>query len=81
MDETEIKASLVGSNFAVAAAISALIATHPDPTKLRQALDAQRQVTLSCIERSAVPEKTLDGFLSTWRLLLTTTPLEREDGS
>jgi hypothetical protein len=81
MEELEVRAAVFGADCALAAAVSALIAAHPDQALLRRALDNQRQASLSHIESSPVPEGALNSFLTTWQLILSATPLARPDGS
>ncbi len=55
---------------ALAAALRALIKTHPHPDLLAQELAQQRQFSQAHLEASLIPDKALTSFELTWALIV-----------
>ncbi|MDR6890921.1 MULTISPECIES: hypothetical protein [Variovorax] len=73
---TASAAGLLGTEMALAAALRALIKTHPNPGALAQELAQQRQFSQAHLEASPIPDKALVGFELTWALILHRDPAQ-----
>ncbi|MDQ0074476.1 hypothetical protein J2W34_006300 [Variovorax boronicumulans] len=73
---TASAANVLGTEMALAAALRALIKTHPHPSLLAQELAQQRQFSQAHLEASPVPDKALMGFELTWALILHRDPAQ-----
>lgn len=62
MDLETTTAIVIGSNAVFAAALRAIIATHPDQTALSQALEHHLNLQLSALTVTAAPDAALDAF-------------------
>jgi hypothetical protein len=62
-----LRAFTFGMNSALISAIGAIMKTHPDPTALRQALEAHRQFEQAHLESGPYPEHALDSYHQIWK--------------
>lgn len=61
--------AISGMNFAMSAAIRALIKTHPHPQILQQALEEEFQQALSHVTASPMADRTLEAMHLLWESL------------
>ena len=69
MEKQVTAADVVGMQAAFAAAINALIATHPDPARLAAMLQFEKQETLSALLAMPIPDRTIESFHTAWELM------------
>ncbi|MDM0009490.1 hypothetical protein QTI51_32305 [Variovorax sp. J22G73] len=75
-EATASAANFLGTEMALAAALRAIIKTHPHPKLLAQELAQQRQFSQAHLEASPVPDKALLGFELTWAMILHQDPAQ-----
>lgn len=64
----ELRAEMFGMQTALAASIRAIIATHPDPDALREALMREQQGMLALLTAGPYPDRSIDAFRRFWPL-------------
>ncbi|WP_177341082.1 hypothetical protein [Comamonas thiooxydans] len=66
MKTEELAADLGGMQMAFTAAINALIASHPDPSKLAAMLHIEKQASLAALTAMPIPDRAIDAFHLAW---------------
>lgn len=72
--ENNAKLALIGQQLAIASAMRALIAMHPDQKAAYEALTREKEIGLSQLLNASDPEPVLEGYLSFWAGLLDEPP-------